>query len=80
MRRKMDKPKLNDFVIIYGYFGCTMELGRVKTLVDKKVAINGIAQNNPEWIFTEFWLDVDKLKYTGSEVIEGNRIWIAEKL
>lgn len=75
----MNKPELNDFVIIYGYFGNQMELGRVKSLVKNKMTINGIAQNNPEWVFTEFWLDIDKLKYTGSEVIEGNKVWTAEK-
>jgi hypothetical protein len=76
----MDKPQLNDFVIIYGYFGKQMELGRVKTLVDKKIAINGLAQNNPDWVFTEFWLDIDKFKYTGSEIIDGSKVWTAEKL
>ena len=68
-----EKPNLNDFVIFPDYFGKYKEVGRVKILVRDVVSINGIVQNNPDWDYSEFWLDIDKFTYERIDIFT----WIA---
>lgn len=58
-------PKLNDFVLIYDYFGNQIEVGRVKGLFDTdNMEIVGICQNNPSWKYTEFHLSMKGFEFS----------------